>query len=150
MRKAILLAALAFGCDDPEVASRAANVLEHGIVNAQITCVDVPVNSGSWMTFYRANKLQDGSSFSRAKFGHGNVEVQDYCSRDQDCAPVAAVGLNSDFSTTSPGCPGAASEAISAKDGFIEYCLDNVGVFDSFDIETYCTGFNLEAFGVEP
>lgn len=151
MRGALcLLALLVFGCDDVEVAARATNVLEHGIVQARIECLGIPANSGAWPTSFKIQKLQDGSTITTGNFTHGGPILTTFCARDEACAQVVAVGVAPGTSVHPLVCPFASIDSVRVDDDTLEYCLDNIGVYETFSTATYCTGFNLEAFGVEP
>jgi hypothetical protein len=144
MRGTVLLAAaLAVACDDPEVATKAASVLEHGMVEANAVC-EVPFSAnGSFCTtsfILRASLFLDGSSFVQciphaAIAGAGDYGIATFNDRAD---PVQAVG--------GPG--GVAKCTLS--EGEVIFSNSSEPCSRPESIETYCTGRNLEAFGVEP
>lgn len=128
MRKLLLGAALltsGFACDDPEVQSRASEVLEHGISHAQISCV---ISAGCVIpgtTYFRATIFQDGSSLVTnpwAQFNERGTSVKTCPVGDTICYEM----VDGDIKITGTGC------TVRYVDG-----AEN------------CTGRNLEAFGVE-
>lgn len=120
------------------------------MVQARIKCTAVPTNSGSWPTTFTTYLLQDGSTISRGFGTHLGEAPTAFCSRDESCAQNYGIVYGRELSTYPTACPGAAYETLTIVAGTLEFCLDNVGVFETFDPSTYCTGFNLEAFGVTP
>ncbi len=131
----LLIAALAFGCDDPEVASRAASILEHGAVSARIECSGTAVYDGVLGTAtvtYRAHRLVDGSVIAKLGVPVNNTDATSFWERNEDGAALNRV------ETTVNG-----PMTVDFFDG--EFASNH---FDNFDMD--CTGFNLAAFGVEP
>lgn len=56
-------------CTSPEVHDKAVSVLTDGIVEAQITCQGITINSSNGKfasVYYQASRLQDGSCYARA------------------------------------------------------------------------------------
>ncbi len=70
-----LLSSAVVGCDDPEVQEKAADILEHGVVSAELTCSTItgagyPGTSNLPNTvYYSAVKNIDGSCFSQLCLG---------------------------------------------------------------------------------
>jgi hypothetical protein len=140
MKRALILGALlALGCDDESIPARVANAQLHGIVAAQIDCptsctferVSNPMVTTSGYS-YRAQRLLDGSCFVS-----GNV--------------VAQFTFHGRSEAAAENCVAAyATQSLEAAGGLL---LLSVGEGPSnqyqADIETCCTGFGLEAFGVE-
>ncbi len=131
-RLACLFALLAVGCDDPAVATKAVDVLEHGAVAARVSCLcDTDPEPGfvTQVVRARAMKLVDGSCY-----------VQE---------TAALWGRDESESATCPTRPGENGNVLF-EDGLLKQeggaPLQVVG---TAGIETCCTGFNLEAFGVE-
>lgn len=144
MKRIVLLLALAVGCDSPAAASRASNILEHGLVQAELDCNVqddlrfAPPDScpaGSALVF-KLDYLQDGSAFIQRSLS--SVPVSHFVPRGNPFGPMP----NGPFFITFPG------------DGSME--ITSPGVLcsglvysKSIEIEGNCTGFNLAAFGVE-
>lgn len=123
----LLIVALAFGCDDPDVSAKALDILEHGIVSARVDCSACAVSNGSTgdtIALYTAHRMLDGSCLSR------EGDKTRFCARDESCAADCR------------------SENVSVSGGQIRQDIVS-GADRVADIETCCTGFNLEAFGVE-
>jgi hypothetical protein len=133
MKRLLILAALLAGCDDESIPAKVAAVQLHGFVEAQIDCdgsltrTTTPFNTVGF-SGYRAQKLIDGSCFTGGHIGSAPVLIA-------RSAEGAAVCLNEQ---------GGAS--IQVEDGLIIYIN---GETYTGSVETECTGFNLEAFGVE-
>ncbi len=120
MRRLAFLALLALGCDDT---AKLLDVAEHGIVEAQIVC-DGTVSDGvnTDTIRYSAQRLLDGSCLANGQ--HGAL----LCSRTDACADNCSV------------------ELLSFDSGLVVYAQVPP---KTAPIESICTGFNLEAFGVE-
>lgn len=135
MRRLAAIVALAtLGCDDPAVASKALDVLEFGAVQAKITCVNLgghvmgtpQCGAGNGRTLVW-QRIADGSAFTNTPIGlnwfaRSEPEAQTMSFYEPDYQDTWSI---------------AGGEIVVEKDG----CSDIV-----FDISTYCTGFNLEAF----
>jgi hypothetical protein len=122
----VLIAALAFGCDDPAVGAKALDVLEHGFVaaHARCQCELTPGNS----VFMTATKMVDGSCLS----GFGSGLTRFYARTESEAATCETFQSH-----------------IEAGD-FVYHPTGHGNAADAtFDITTCCTGFNFEAFGVE-
>ncbi len=132
-RLAILAALLLAGCDDESLPARVAAAQIHGFVEAQIdgdgelTRTTAPFNVVG-INGYRAQRLIDGSCFTGGLVGSSPVLVE-------RSAAGASACLNEQ---------GSASVGVSG--GTITYIN---GETYTGSVETECTGFNLEAFGVE-
>lgn len=122
-------------CASEEVHDKALSLLQFGMVEAKVTCEDVPfhsndscdVSSRSDAT-YAGHRLADGSAFvtlDQQMFLLGRVEA--------DAANMSVVHPRRPLDTWYV----AGGELIVHKDG----CDDIV-----VDLETECTGYNLEAF----
>lgn len=139
MKRLFILAALLAGCDDDTLPAKVANAQLHGFVEAQVfcgpTCEFVKVSNPSVTTSgmnYRANRLLDGSCLVTATTTPGLVFLSRSDSEAETCRGEYA------------------SSWMTAEAGKIELQLGTNPV-DHYqaDIETCCTGFNLESFGVE-
>lgn len=139
MRHALILMALLAGCDDESLPAKVANAQLHGIVSAQITCpatcvfekiVDPMVTSSGYT--YKAQRLLDGSCFVS-----GNMLAQSLYHSRSDTEAEHCVAA---YATTS----------LEAVDGLLllHFGTEPQNQWQA-DIETCCTGFGLESFGVE-
>lgn len=129
-----LLALVALGCDDQAASDLAASVLTHGAAAAHIECA-VPGGPNQFTSrLYRATLLQDGACLATVGGAVVNSSV---------LIPVGGTWLSP---RTAPTCPVEAFGAISASAEGGDVTVNGV----DYDITTYCTGFNLEAFGVSP
>lgn len=133
MRHALALAALAaLGCDDPAVGAKALDVLEHGFVAAQIRCSCSIVSDGvPYGVNYSAQRLLDGACLvsSAASQPAGTILWARSEANAVDCRRNDVYLLDGDIHLVIP-----------TGDGPRDL---------SEEIATCCTGFNLEAFGVE-
>lgn len=139
MRWLLVLLLALFGCDDPDVSAKAAAVLEHGVVEAEVACAGSFVRSGdgSFPFTYRLAKLIDGSA---------HISTQAYLTRES--VFYSRTALPVDFATVSGAFNGI---TFTVADGSLS--LDEVtgaDIDETIDLSLECTGFNLEAFGVEP
>lgn len=139
MKRLLLISALlGIGCDDPGAADVATSVLVHGAASAHITCSGTFNGTGSGS--YRATKMQDGSCLasgayllsypSGAAFSRAATQ---FSPRGESGADVCAVEIPDSFT-------------MSADDGDWKF----TGFGAAKAIAIFCTGFNLEAFGVSP
>lgn len=124
-RLVLLLVALVFGCDDPAVSAKALDVLERGGLDASISCV---FTGCSVQETYSATRFADGSVLASVR-GLINFRIRG-----------TADALT--FKATS----GPHNTTVEAIDGEL---VETGWCSAAFDIESSCTGFNLEAFGVE-
>lgn len=136
----VAAAAMSLACDDPDVASKAASILEHGGVDAQIRCLfeaDFPGYGTDVPFIYSAYRFIDGSVSVRSE----KHNLQQFWSRDDSQAQSNKLIFY----------VGSGTWEITAEGGYVELAASTEYSYagESFDIETYCTGFNLEAFGVE-
>lgn len=131
---------LMLGCDDPDVRNKIDAILDYGAVEARVECAgsfSTPITGGDF--WYSGSRLLDGSAIVSLNMGGGTY--QNFWSRDQpEAADMYAInGLGTsrmvweahdgDLTITCTGCNGPPDTSP-----------------DVFDIETQCTGFNLEAF----
>lgn len=145
MKHLFILAALlgAVACDDPEVAAKAASVLEHGVVEARALCTGTVTTSCSAVVpfTYAAHKLIDGSAIATANTGGFAGSDTRFFARDEaeadtlNVSPRLLIGFSVadgelTVLSTETDC-GAPSPTVKT-------------------IATDCTGFNLEAFGEAP
>lgn len=133
MRSLLIVAALvlAAGCDDPAVRDRIDSVLDHGSVQAEALC-DIPLYTlhYSCSSFQlKADLLQDSASIVRL----GNItSFNKRGDSVQHCDALPPYG-------------GTCVTLIGGDVEFDGFCQGNPYT-GGFDIDTYCTGFNLEAF----
>lgn len=134
---------LMLGCDDPVVRAAVDAALDHGAVAARIEC-DVttaggPVG-GAARFVYSAHKLVDGSAFVNVSAPDAGFWESAFLSRDQPDTATCTLTHRFDSRTL----------RFSAENGNLTiHCPECAGPSDTpdvFDIETECTGFNLEAF----
>jgi len=144
MRWLLIALLVALGCDDPDVAAKALDVLEHGSVMASVVC-EVPKESTPLTICdeaydVRAKLLVDGSSFVQCIPNPGVAALGDYgfSSFNERGESVAAHGRGSGGYFT-----------CSLGGGQVSFGQKGTSCSRDEDIETYCTGRNLEAFGVE-
>lgn len=120
-------------CTDPEVQARALSVLENGIVQAEAVCVyQVPGNNNPCGVIRaKADLFQDGASIVESSA----VGYRQQFNSRHDPVKVCT-NIQCDFSS------------VEFVGGVVQYELYCGGPVEtgSFDIATYCTGFNLEAF----
>jgi hypothetical protein len=134
MRALLLLAALAAlpGCDDESIPGRVATAQLHGIVDAHVECFG-SFSSASNVR-YRASKMLDGSCLATvARSGTDDSGTQ-FSPRGESGADVCVVTDTADMEFTAEGG---------------EFRIQT-GLGSPLAIESACTGFNLEAFGVSP
>lgn len=151
-------------CDSSELTARAQNVLDHGLVQAQIKC------EGSTLAFkylstahntdfkYQVELLQDGSCFSRfsvipsgtTSFSKSGLEYYDRTSATATGCEQVAAGYSGSYAD---GVLTITSPELSTGSPTCPYSPETYRQCDTpdteLDIESVCTGFNLEAFGVE-
>lgn len=166
MRASLLLiaTALAFGCDDPDTLSRVTSLAENGGVDASVSCESL---TGSRGFSYSGKKLADGSSLSTAFFfDRGGAQTSitamgqgtTLCGRHEACSGVALARAWRTAQLNGSGTNGAFMHAdFEVSDGTLTITYVSVNppsapspwVERTVDLATECTGFNLEAFGVE-
>lgn len=117
-------------CDGDEVTAKVMGVLDHGIVAADVTCECDMRNDDDTTTQhfgpYRMQRLVDGSCF--VSWGVGGVPY--FRARYDECS--------------------LESYPFSIADGDFRYLYGPLtGNHYRAPASTCCTGFNLEAFGVE-
>lgn len=128
---ALLAAVSVVGCDDGAVASKVTDVLAHGLIEAQARCVRSlrnDIDDAENGISYTAQRLVDGSCL----ISQSSIVPTKLCSRTDDCAA---------------DCSG---NGASLSGGLLTHVASG-GAHGTFsaEITTCCTGFNLEAFGVE-
>jgi hypothetical protein len=134
MKRLLLVAALLAGCDDESLPARVAAAQIHGVEAAGATCdcnltnVASPFDTVPIESKY--SLLIDGSAFIHYS-SHGSSNLA-FCARGEACASTLQSG--GDF-------------VESGKLVFVNPSPPNPRYEEDF--ETCCTGFNLEAFGVE-
>lgn len=160
------------GCDDPAVSDAVGSALVNGGVTAEADCVaDTAGSYGSWapgLSHYRVRvqKLIDGGlTFAASESKSAPVDQPRFwaiCKRGTDCAGgeflfanmTTLTGENDEFGQ------GAIAARFFIADGVFTLQYENASFSNlsqpnpleafSEGIDTACTGFNLEAFGVEP
>lgn len=161
------LASLAFGCDDPDTLSRVTSLAENGGVEASVSCESL-VADGSGRGFsYSGKRLADGSTLATGFFfdrggassaimaaGQGTT----LCGRSEACSAVALARAWRTAQLNGSGTNGSFMHAdFEVSDGTLTITYVSVNppsapspwVERTVDLATECTGFNLEAFGVE-
>ena len=138
------------GCDDPEVEETVTSVLQHGAVKAYAYCYTPQVDplvlcntsDNQWIAF-KATLFQDGSSFFQYRRSSGftlteynrrgePVQVNDF--NPVGASPIEAAELEDGLLTSTGRCPVG-----SPQTNIVDVNADMT-----------CTGFNLEAFGIDP
>lgn len=139
-RLALVAALLSAGCDDPAVQERVQSVLDHGAVQAELHCetlLDGFCGPSSHWTQVDCHLFQDGSSFLKVagpfgvmfSFNSFGQPIQASMSEHQSNSNGQFVIDDGDLyweSACGGGTPDSGSEPLVS-----------------------CTGFNLEAFGIE-
>ena len=119
-------------CDGDEVTAKVMGVLEHGLISAQAECtcdLVAPSTNVAHDVHYRAQRLIDGSCFA----GSAAQRLIDRSDPDVDtCAQHN----------------GGATHELSGGVFYLHNGPDPSDLYQG-DMSTCCTGFNLEAFGVE-
>ena len=142
------------GCDDPEVQDTVESVLEHGAVKAYAYCytpVGYPVSVCSppenQSIAFKATLFQDGSSFLQYRRTAGYSTSQVHSEFNPRGEPVEVSDFNGN---------GMVAASLAELDSGIlttkGVCSVSSPQIDTIDVyaEMTCTGFNLEAFGIEP
>lgn len=135
---ALAAAAIGLACDDPDVQAKAVDVLEHGVVAAHVAC-STSINwtgIGSGLeTRVDIKRLLDGASFTRTQCDWDPASASGMCERNEPCAATGelAAPLGNRVLT------------VWADGGEVHIEPSGESVID-LDIETQCTGFNLDAF----
>lgn len=124
-------------CDSTEMSAKAQSILDYGMVEATAECLVPSGGSGLCGAHdYRvkARILVDGTSFVTCSLVGGSQ----FSSLNDRSQPVASIA---NYSFTDLSC--ALSEGQVVLSAPTEPCSKSVSM------ETYCTGRNLAAFGVE-
>ena len=139
-------------CDGTELTARAQNVLDYGLVNAEIRCEGEFAHHSTVMKpfTYDARKLQDGSCVA-------NFRIDTLPNPGQHAFSSAVTKFWSRADSEASMCrqviEGQTSEdvfAVYAEDGELTLSSEQPSTSDTvLNIESVCTGFNLTAFGVE-
>lgn len=125
----------AIDCTTQEVHDKAVGLLEHGIVSAQIECAGPLVRTTTPFDTvnpqFKAQRLIDGSCLTVS-----NVSALALIPRSD---PTAATCSRTSFTST------------MFVEGGVVVLQNSPSPLDRFEgaVETVCTGFNFEAFGVE-
>jgi hypothetical protein len=142
------------GCDDPEVQDKVLSVLEHGAVQAQAHCYmpsgePACLSTSSVSTAFTVTRFQDGSTFLNivSNLDGRTTRSSDYYKRG-DAVKLYQLNAGSpdpdeyvlleDGELTVRGYCGSTTPA-----GYQTHILD-------LTADMTCTGFNLEAFGIDP
>lgn len=131
----LLLAALLAGCDDESIPARVANAQIHGFVEAQIDCEceveNTVFHNTTTLNPYLAQRLVDGACFVTWSTG------------------LRLLPRSDDGAESCRGVAGAAT--LDLVDG--QFSFQNGpgagNLWEGPATTSCCTGFNLEAFGVE-
>jgi hypothetical protein len=151
MRKLLILSALlGLGCDDPEVVAKVEGALVRGAVEAHVECAQLVVftgcsNSAQSNMRLRASKLLDGSSLVSWV---PNTNYYEFITQFNPRGSTVASCKN--------------QVCIELADGVGDFVGDEYDICQmagqswssgpvsgELDLSS-CSGFNLEAFGVEP
>lgn len=150
----IVAVGLALGCDDPAVQDRAENVLEHGVVTAALRCEFSFTfdwsGSQPGPVALDVFKLQDGSAmfqYGQRKNGQSsNRTVTEFCPRSEACAQDVKFTLHAEENgSDNPVVFQFAGGDVVAIESGPEVSPSPQTIISN-TIDTYCTGFNLEAF----
>ena len=153
-----VVVALALGCDDPAVTGALDSVLQHGAVSAQALCevVDATTvdNGNPDSVGCRINALLDiqkhvdGSASVSSRLPGRDIGTMRIIPRSHDDAD--------DLRTVIDSCSCNSKIRMTVIDGDLVLTLSETQgscpdvpspqTFETLDIETECTGFNLEAF----
>jgi hypothetical protein len=146
---ALVAALLSAGCDDPAVTAKVSSVLEHGAVQAELHCLlqfhdgapspGCSVNSQQFRL--DAHLFQDGSSF--VKFVSPDVGITTLAQFNTSGSVPAVEG----YTATSSWSASIASGEVSIT-GACPNDTSHPTLSDTVELSG-CTGFNLEAFGIE-
>lgn len=131
MKRALIFALLAAGCDDDTLPAKVANAQLHGIVAAQARCdCDIFSDGVAYHVTYSAQRLLDGSCLASKASASGDVVL---------------------WSRAEPNAADCRKNDVYLQDGEIHMVIPTGdGPRDiSEEIEICCTGHNLAAFGVE-
>jgi hypothetical protein len=168
---------LGLACDDPAVTAKVAEVMEHGAVKAYVHCEhDIAIdNNNLAVRRYEASLFQDGSSLAKfaivspysapesGGFPGADPEAVRLVAHGESYLPRGVDGASSGYTDSKIDAPSLRSWLTAqAIDGVIEFRVYDVthlsphtylsnydcGDFCNMDMATYCTGFNLSAFGV--
>lgn len=136
-RLAILAALLLAGCDDESIPARVAAVQINGFVEAQIECSGPATQTTSpfdtiGITDYRVQKLIDGACLVTGGPWGGYPRL---IARSESAAETCRSGSDTTFA--------------KVESGVASFTTNTPSITFEADIESICTGFNLEAFGVE-
>ena len=130
----VLALSMTVGCEDSAVSDKVTEILQKGSVHAEVVCEQV-LCGGSQAFVFKADLLQDGASIvSYALSG----PFTSFNKRGDD---VKVCEIN------------GPQRCFEASDGFLSITRGDPGqggCNESFALDdTGCSGFNLEAFGVE-
>lgn len=135
VKRILCMVALAFGCDDPEVETLVVGALQHGAMTAHVEC-GVSADFGT----YGVAPLQaegvlflDGTAFASGSTGYGSGAS---FNPRLTLEPSVRWFINDD------------QVDLLFAEGSLTVKVETV-LEDTIDLDTECTGFNLEAFGVE-
>lgn len=137
MKRFIVLAALACGCDDSQVSDKAAEILQYGAVRASVTCATAEINGAcedASPPNVRAN-MQRGAD--------GSCIVRLFATGDNGLFNIGIIGR---FESAAEDCSfshGSNTWSVANGEMLVERagCSANV-----YDLDTECSGYNLEAF----
>jgi hypothetical protein len=158
----ILVGLFALGCDDEQVVAKIEQALLSGGVTARASCtVSAPFIPGHTACATQISstpidylKMVDGSCLiQKGNDGHGfhdRLKVIDRTSADADTCRFV-IDNSRGFTTFSvvDGEIEVVTE-VTSFDGDCTGAPNTPQLVDEISIESECTGFNFEAFGVEP
>lgn len=140
-------------CDGDEVTAKVMGVLDHGLTEAHASCSVVwgPPWSSAYTETISVHALVDGSKLWTSTTSQVSNYTQ-FCARGEPCGDAASWSLTKTQNVNNV-CTFALQDGlftISCDGGDINsYMSHTPHTFVSEDITEVCTGFNLEAFGVE-
>jgi len=144
VNRALVIAVMALGCDDPEITSAVAAVLENGIVSARLEC---PMWNPPCIQYPSTTACHsdpdEGLVVSKMVDGSAIVTSLDLQQPRYTLFLPRGSGLEWVHD-------GVDVHQMSVADGlWTETIWNGAKTRFQLDLEANCTGFNLEAFGVE-
>lgn len=124
---------LALACDDESLPGKVAAAQLHGMTAAFVDCAVNANTGGPTTVHYSAAQFLDGSCLATFKGFAGTAQAlgTQFTPRDVPDSLACPVSVQAGYE-------------VSAEDGAL-----TINATD-YAIDTHCTGFNLEAFGVAP
>lgn len=154
----IVAVGFALGCDDPAVRDKVDAILDHGIVEARAECTsdwNLPWTGWPNENVFAVQSLADGSKLysfdhSITAVSTASPELVKFCGRSEACGQTAEWVDKSHGSSAelivSFSLSGGEFKVVATGSDLVSWSLSSPYTFVTGDIETYCTGFNLDAF----